>query len=309
MKNLLFLSFILFLCVSSLLDAQMLTRTKVAMGTYVSISLDASNKQAFTPAFNIVNAVDGSLSSYKQNSPIFKLNRDKKVKLDAYSLEALRLAERYYKRTDGYFNVAIGSITKDLYRFGGDERLPDEEALKRSDVNISALHIKNGIATIAKDMKIDLGGMGKGFCVDKVSEYLRKQGIKKARVAASGDIRCLSRCPIEVQNPFGEKPLYSFTTKEADMGISTSGNYNRYVGSTTENHLINPKQKRSQREFVSITLISKLTNSDLDAYATAASVMPKAKALEFLETLNAAYILLTTQGELLISKNITAFRE
>ena len=94
---------------------------------------------------------------------------------DAYSLEALRLAERYYKRTDGYFNVAIGSITKELYHFGEDECLPDAEALKRSDVNISALHIKNGIATIAKDMKIDLGGMGKGFCVDKVSAYLRKK--------------------------------------------------------------------------------------------------------------------------------------
>ena len=287
----------------------MLTRTKVAMGTFVSISLDASKKREFAPVFSIVKAVDSSLSSYKKNSPIFQLNRDKKVKLDAYSLEALRLAERYYKRTDGYFNVAIGSITKDLYHFGEDERLPSEEALKRSDVNISALHIKNGIATIAKDMKIDLGGMGKGFCVDKVSAYLRKQGIKKVKVAASGDIRCLSKCRIDVQNPFGEKPLYSFTTKEADMGISTSGNYNRYVGTSKENHLINPKQKHPQREFVSITLISKLPNSDLDAYATAASVMPKAKALEFLESLNAAYILLTTQGELIISKNITAFSE
>ena len=309
MKNLLFLSFILFLCVASLLDAQMLTRTKVAMGTYMSISLEASKKQVFIPAFDIVNAVDGSLSSYKQNSPIFKLNRDKKVKLDAYSLEALRLGEYYYAQTDGYFNVAIGSITKDLYHFGEDERVPSEEALKRSDVNISALQIKNGIATIANDMKIDLGGMGKGFCVDKVSEYLRKQGIKKARVAASGDIRCISRCRIDVQNPFGEKPLYSFKTKYADMGISTSGNYNRYVGTTKDNHLINPKQKHSQREFVSITLISKLPNSDLDAYATAASVMPKAKALEFLGSLNAAYILLTTKGELLISKNIAAFSE
>jgi len=287
----------------------MLTRTKVAMGTFVSISLDASKKQAFTPAFNIVKAVDSSLSSYKKNSPIFKLNHNKKVKLDVYSLEALRLAQYYYAKTDGYFNVAIGSITKDLYRFGEDERLPNAEALKRSDVNISALHIKNSIATIAKDMKIDFGGMGKGFCVDKVSEYLRKEGIHKAKVAASGDIRCLSKCRIDVQNPFGEKPLYSFSTKYADMGISTSGNYNRYVGTTKENHLINPKQKHSQREFVSITLIAKLPNSDLDAYATAASVMPKTKALKFLESLNAAYILLTTKGELLISKNIAAFSE
>ena len=279
------------------------------MGTFVSISLDASQKREFAPVFGIVKAVDNSLSSYKKNSPIFQLNRDKKVKLDVYSLEALRLAERYYKGTDGYFNVAIGSITKDLYHFGEDERLPSEEALKRSDVNISALQIKNGIATIAKDMKIDLGGMGKGFCVDKVSAYLRKQGIQKARVAASGDIRCISRCRIDVQNPFSDKPLYSFITKEADMGISTSGNYNRYVGTTDENHLINPKKKHSQREFVSITLISKLPNGDLDAYATAASVMPKEKALEFLETLNAAYILLTTKGELLISKNMTAFSE
>ena len=65
---------------------------------------------------------------------------------------------------------------------------------------------------------------------------------------------------------------------QENTAISTSGNYRRYVQNSDYNHLINPKTRASQKTFASISLISdRYSNSDLDAYATAASVMPKQK--------------------------------
>jgi len=162
-------------------------------------------------------------------------------------------------------------------------------------------------AFIDKDMKLDLGGMGKGFGVDKVVAYLKSKLVPKAIVSASGDIRCLDTCHIDIQNPHSESFLASFDTSKNEMGISTSGNYNKYVKTTKNNHLINPKLKKSAQNFISITLISNMPSSDLDAYATALSVMPKEKAYSFLDSKPIAYVILQADKKLVISENISEF--
>lgn len=287
--------------------AQEMTRTKVIMGTFISLTLPAKEKQHIKPAFDIMKAVDKSLSSFKNSSPIYKLNQNKHAKLDTFSFEALRLASKYYRQTDGYFDIAIGSITKDLYRFGADERVPETFMLKESDISFSGLKFNEKEAKISSKIKIDLGGMGKGFAVDKVVKYLQEKDVKKAKIAASGDIRCLGFCTIEVRNPFSEQALVAFSTKEKNIGISTSGNYEHFVKNRKNNHLINPKTKHSQDNFTSITLISALPSSDLDAYATAVSVMPKQKAFEFLKSLDAAFVVLDNEKQLYVSENIYEF--
>ena len=282
----------------------MLSRTKVQMGTFVSISLQADKKEFFKPAFGVIQGVDNSLSSYKKTASIYRLNHQKKVALEGYIFEALTLSCWYCEKTDGYFDIAMGSVTKDLYHFGEQEQIPSISALQRANLALEGLSFNTSNARIASDMTIDLGGMGKGFGVDKAVAFLKEQGVKKAVVAASGDIRCLSQCFIEINNPFSQKALAHFHTKSQEMGVSTSGNYNRYVQDTTHNHLINPKTKTSQQNFISVTLISTLPSSDLDAYATAVSVMPKEKAFKFLTSQGIAYIILDSNRKLFVSENI-----
>jgi len=287
--------------------AQEVTRTEVMMGTFVTITLPLQNKQDIKPLFSIIKAVDNSLSSFKTTSPIYKLNQNRYAKLDSYSYEALCLSSLYYKKTGGYFNVAIGSITKDLYHFGEDEKVPKKPQLQNSNVSFNDLQFDEKKAKIADNIKIDLGGMGKGFAVDQAVKYLVHKRIKKARVAASGDIRCIGTCKIEVRNPFAKEALVAFSTKQDSLGISTSGNYEHFVKNTKNNHLINPKTKHSQHSFTSITLMSVLPSSDLDAYATAASVMPKEKAFRLLKSLNLAFVILDNDKKLYVSGNINKF--
>jgi len=276
------------------------------MGTFVTIKVDEKDKKVLEEAFSIFQTVENALSSYSSNSPIYRLNRDKKAILFQDTYEALELSKRYYKETEGYFNIAIGAISKDLYRFGEAQRIPSPYELEHSVVCFEGLHYNKVSAYIESKIKIDLGGMGKGFGVDKVAAMLREKSIG-ATIAASGDIRCLEICRIEIQDPFQEGSFVVFRTKQADMGVSTSGNYNRFVETPKHNHLINPKTKHSQHNFISITLIGNIPNADLDAYATAVSVMPKQKAYAFLVAREIAYIIIESDLRVVVSSNLQEF--
>lgn len=278
------------------------SRTQVAMGTYVTISTQSN--EAIDKAFLLIHDIEMSLSSYNPKALIFLLNKDGRVKLDVYAHEALLLSKSYYEKTDGYFDVTIGSVTYDLFGFGMDEQILKDA--KDAKVGMDGLFFSKDEAMVARGIKIDLGGMGKGYAVDKVSEYFKSIGISDAIVAASGDIRCLSKCAIDIQDPFIEDGvLMSFETKMQNAGVSTSGSYNRFIGSN--NHLIDPKTKKSQREFVSITLIGDMPSSDLDAYATAVSVMPKQKAFEFLKRLDVGFVVMDSAKKITISEKFEKF--
>ncbi len=303
-----FKTLLLLIVLALFLEAKTISRTQVIMGTFITISTDEQNKNYIEEAFNIVKAVDLSLSSYNPEATIYKLNRDLfQAGLDKYSYEALQLSQKYYENTDGYFDISVGSITKKLYKFGEDERVPTSNELSNAVVKLKGLHVEKDKAYMEPGMQIDLGGMGKGFAVDKVSEFFRGKGIKNTIISASGDIRCLSTCTLNIQDPFTDKNLARFETVSDDLGITTSGNYNRYVKSVKNNHLIDPKQKKPQNKFVSITLIGDINSADLDAYATASSVMPTKNAYKFLDRIGVGYIVVESDKNLVVSRNISKF--
>ncbi|MDO9265713.1 MAG: FAD:protein FMN transferase [Sulfurimonas sp.] len=278
------------------------------MSTFITISVDEKNANLITDGFDIIKNIEMSLSSYNPKARIYLLNKNLHVEVDDNVYESLSLCKKYYAATDGYFDITVGSITKDLYGFGESERVATPLELQDAKVDIDGLRFNEKEAFIDKGIKVDLGGMGKGFAVDKVADYYKSKGVNSAVISASGDIRCLSVCKMDVQDPFVEDgSLLSFETTKDDLGITTSGNYNRYVESTKNNHLIDPKAKKPQTSFISITLIGELSSSDLDAYATAASVMPTKKTYEFLDALEVGYIIMQSDEEIVISKNIAKY--
>ena len=275
-------------------------RTQVIMGTYVSISVPKSDIELSNLAFKRLHIVEKALSSYDKRAEIYILNHKREVSLSVDSYEALSLCQKYYKYSDGYFDITIGSITKGLFHFGEEEHLPKKIELEKAKVDFKGLHFTQDRAWTDEGIVIDLGGMGKGFGVDKAVEAL--SGVSKAVIALSGDIYCIGSCKMEIQNPFEEEGvLASFIM--TNMAISTSGNYRRFVKSSKYNHLINPKKKASQKNFASITLVSdNHSNSDLDAYATAASVMPYDTTIRFLKQMKVGYLLVKNTKELVMNE-------
>jgi len=276
------------------------------MGTFVSISLPQEQLALSSPAFKRLQEVEKALSSYDTEAEIYKLNHQQEVEISSDTYEALVLSKQYYKDSNTYFDISIGSITKGLFHFGENESVPSPAERLRARIDLSGLHFNKQKAWIAKGITIDLGGMGKGFGVDKAVDVLKNKGIEKGVVALSGDIYCFHQCDMAIQDPFSPEAFVHFTMAQTNTSISTSGNYRRYVKSKDNSHLINPKTKSSQKSFSSITLISRThSNADLDAYATAASVMPRYKAFTFLNRFeDIAYVVMDESKKIYKSKNL-----
>ncbi len=287
-------------------------RTKIIMGTYITIKIPESKEKLLENAFNIFKELDSKLSIYKENSEISFLNKNKKAVLSKKTLNIIKRSIEICRETNGYFDITVGKVTSDLYRFGFDnERIPDEKSLKKSVRRYPCTGIKfqGSRVVIDKDTKIDLGGIGKGYAVDLVYGFFKKNGIKRGVILASGDIRCVHRCTIYVKDPFGEGYILRFKTRVKGAAVSTSGTYERFIKSSKFNHLINPKTGKSQENIVSATLIWNGNNTELDGYATAVSVMPIEKALKFLKTKDIGYIIILNSKEVFVSENIARFVE
>ena len=275
------------------------------MGTYVTISLEKDQMEHSKAVFERLKKVEMALSSYDTQAEIYRLNNTHETEISQYTYEALQLSAHYYKQTNGYFDITIGSITKGLFHFGEDERIPTQTELLEAKVDFKGLHFTRERAWTDEGVKVDLGGMGKGFGVDKAVALLKEQGVSRGVVALSGDIFCLHVCEMRIQDPFSSGHLVRFTMAQQNTAISTSGNYRRYVQNSDYNHLINPKTRTSQKTFASISLISdRYSNSDLDAYATAASVMPKREALAFLNAFRRlGYLVVTNDKKMVMNED------
>lgn len=304
----------------SLVSPDLLLRTQVIMGTYVSLRLPEENKSQFAPSFQILSQIDRSLSTYIDSSEVSELNKTGVLQNPSSILnEILTLSKTVTRETDGYFDVSVGSLTEGAYDL---KRLQNQSSTSLSPPNSGKIkrdlklvnsdwieHDKYHIRFKRKGMHIEFGGIGKGFAVDKVVTHLKANGITHGVVAASGDIGCIGFCRFEVADP--DHPagtIGSFSTLKPYTSISTSGNYERFLGSTAQSHLINSKTGRSENEFKSITLISDGQNGRLDAFATAVAVMPLTQALAFLKRHDEiAYILIRTNDQKILSNNLSIY--
>lgn len=279
------------------------------MGTYAELCAPAKHSDVIRQGFERLKAVELALSSYDPRADIYRLNRDRNVTLQPDTYEALLKSIRYYHESGGAFNIAIGSVTRGLYRFGErDERIPSSEALLKADTDLNGLVFDAETAEIEAGIRLDLGGMGKGFGVDKAYRIYRQHGVVEGKIALSGDIRCIGTCEIAVTDPFRpEGIIASMKSVHPGLGISTSGNYRRYVRFKEHHHLIDPETKKPAEGFASVTLLGYLSNADLDAYATAASVMQVEEALSFLKRFDIAFLLYTTDRRQIRSNNLDAF--
>jgi thiamine biosynthesis lipoprotein len=293
-----FIVFVLFPLL--LLSEEMLTRTQALMGTFAHITLPKNENKQISRSFQQMKEIERSLSSYDPEALVYRLNQTHEVPYDTTLAEAIMASKQYYQHTQGYFDITIGSISKDLYRFGEtNSTIPSDEALAKSHLNIEGITIHHTFIKSDQNITIDLGGIGKGYAVDKVVERLRSHNISQGIVALSGDIRCLDQCTFVLQSPFSDQAFASLSAKRAQLSISTSGTYRRYVKDQTHHHLINPKTTAQGKAFVSVSLFTYADNTKIDAYATAISVMTKEEAFSFLSLHeDIGFILVDSSGKI-----------
>lgn len=183
-------------------------RARPLLGTFVEIEAtglgDPSLERAVNAAFEAVTRVHQLMSFHDPLSDLARLNRYapfQTVGVDRWTSKVLRRAGMLFDATRGLFDCAVGH---ELMQRG---LLPSEGLAHAESGNFSAVeHLGGNQFRYSAPIAIDLGGIAKGFAVDRAVATLRAHGVREALVNAGGDIRVIgpSARPILIRCPGGE---------------------------------------------------------------------------------------------------------
>lgn len=235
----------------------------------------------------------------------------------------LAASQKYYRLSQGVFDPTVATAVKLWRRAQREERFPSQERLEeaRRLTNYSLVELNEKARTMrfkVKGLRLDFGGIAKGYVIDEALKVLREEGYPSALVDAGGDVGigdpipegqknnetseetgqgdllaplpdhakryvCENGWRIGILDSTGEKVVgYA---KLARCGVATSGATNRYViiDGTRYSHIIDPRTGIGLTNSAVTTVIAP-TAMDADAWASARSVNPKLpESAEWLE--------------------------
>lgn len=279
----------------------------IVMGTFAHIIAVASDsvtaEKCIEAAFAEIENIEDLMSGYKYDSEISELNRDgfrRAVAVSEPTYEVLQRSIEFSRVSDGAFDVTIGPL-EDLWRSAAEAgSVPTDAELAevRSRVGYDKLILdaeEGSVRFAAAGMRVDLGGIAKGYAIDRAVEVMQKSGAAGGMVDIGGDIRCFGLPPegqdkwrIGVQDARVSRGDISgevmMVLSLGDAATATSGDYRRFVviGGKKYSHIINAKTGYSSDELTSVTIISQ-NAVDADALATAVNVMGAEKGLALIE--------------------------
>jgi thiamine biosynthesis lipoprotein len=283
-----------------------LKQTEMIMGTLVEITVIPANEKAIREAFEALKKVDALMSTYKEDSEISILNREGKAQVSEETLEVIEDAIKFSNLTDGAFDITCRPLINLWKKAKKEEKVPTEEEIEEAISLVGYQRIileGNQIRLEKKGMQIDLGGIAKGYAVDKAIEALKKNNIKRALVNAGGDLYALGtdrqgeKWQIGVQDPREEDKIIDII-KVKDRAVATSGDYRRYF--TLEgkrfSHIVNPKTGLTVQDVpMSVTIVGPGATTT-DALSTGVFVLGPEEGMKLIESLPEVEGMIISEG-------------
>ncbi len=263
--------------------------------TYYSES-EKDFQKAFDSLFSIINT---SLSTYREDSEISKINRNEVTTVDDHFKMVFNTSKQIFEETEGVFDPTIGAVVN-AWNFGPKGKVVGLDALKIDSLMVSVGFDKVrlvGDAVVKENPMtfIDFNAIAKGYGVDVVSNYLESQNIDNYIVEIGGEIRCKGlnmethkpwRVGIEKPNFDGTQSLIKAINMQ-DEAMATSGTYRKYSIDEDGNrysHIMDTKTGYpSKTNLLSISVIAD-NCMVADAYATTFETMGIERVKQFLES-------------------------
>ncbi len=258
---------------------------------------EAAAKEGFAAAFARVAELDKKLSDYNLSSELSRLSAAsptvEPVKLSDDLFTVLQAAQKLAAESDGTFDVTIGPLTKLWRRARRQKELPDPALLKKAFAGVGYQHLKldsaKKTAFLSRgEMRLDLGGIAKGYAADEALAVLMRKRFKQSLVRASGDIAAGDPPPHESGWKIGLAPLNpdeppSVFVAIKQQAISTSGESRQHlvVNGRRYSHLIDPRSGEPTHGRISVTVIAP-RGIDSDALDSAAAILGPEKGLKLL---------------------------
>jgi FAD:protein FMN transferase len=291
------------------------------MGTRITVELWAEDEQKANRAIDALldemRHIDDSMSTYKPTSEVSQVNAkaaDGPMKISKELFDLLVTAKQYSVLTDGAFDITYASVGY-MYDFRKHVH-PDDAQIDKALPAVNYRHVlldpKNQTVQFSqKGVRIDLGGIAKGYSVDKGIEVLQSFGFTRAYVSAGGDSRIIGDrfgkpWMVGIRDP--RKGEGSVITKIplADAAISTSGDYERFFeeNGVRYHHIIDPRTGHSASKVRSATVIGPYATRT-DGLSKTAFVLGPEKAMEIYNRIDDIdAIIVKLDGTVIYSKGL-----
>jgi len=279
------------------------------MDTLVQMQAHGENAEiAVEESMKRIKEIENLMSKTIETSDIYKLNNNPntEIEIDSESMDVLKKAVEYAEMTDGDFDPTIGALVE-LWGVGTeDAAVPTESELKEAltKTGYQYLELYEDSAEVTKPgVKIDLGGIAKGYAAEAVKKVVQKYDIEHAFVNLGGNVLVIgdkvdgSPWKIGIQDPREGRGNVMAIVDAVDLTIVTSGNYERYFKEDGKlyHHIIDPKTGYpAENNLLSASIISE-NSFDADALSTAVYVMGLEKGMEFIEKLENVDVMFITK--------------
>jgi FAD:protein FMN transferase len=208
-------------------------------------------------ALDEVDRIDRLMSHYRAASDVSRVNREAArhpVTVDAELFDFIAEAMRYNRESAGAFDITVGPLMKAWGFFRGDGRVPSDEEIASASRHVGGTHVTldpaaRTIAFDAPGVEIDLGGIAKGYAVDRVVGLFRRRGVAAALISAGGStIYGLGAPPgragwdVEIQDPIESgKTAVTVQLKNRALSVSGSSEKSFAAGGVTYSHIMDPR--------------------------------------------------------------------
>jgi len=295
------------------------SRDIFAMDTYMTLTAYGKNaKKALDEAVDEINNIEQLVSTGIDSSEVSQINKNGKGSVSETTGYLIKRSKEIYDSTNGVFDITIYPIMQAWGFPTENYRVPGKKELKKLRGLMGADHVlydeKKQEVTLNKEgMKIDLGGIAKGYTSSKVMDIFKENGISSAVISLGGNVQTLNGKPdgsdwrVAVENP-ADTGSYIGVLSIKDKAVITSGGYERYFkqDGKTYHHIIDPSTGYpAENGLTSVTIVSD-DGTLADGLSTSLFIMGKEKAEKFWKKYNDKFdvILLTDDEQLYVSEGI-----
>ena len=280
---------------------------------------DAAAVDTFEHIFREFDRLEELLSVWKDGSDVVRLNRAAGVAPVAVSRETIEVLEQAHEAsvwTGGKFDITFGALA-DIWKFDHDQdnTIPDRAAIEKrlQVVNFDEVQTDRtaGTAFIRKPgMRVHLGGIGKGYAVDRAVALLKQRGFKDFMIQSGGDLYVAGKnggqpWKLAIADPRGTHDPFA-TVEIGDGTFSTSGDYERSFikDGVRYHHLIDPDRGEPARGSRSVTIVTDRAVI-ADVLSTGVFIMGPEAGMALIEKMpDVEGVIVTSTNQVLISSGL-----
>jgi thiamine biosynthesis lipoprotein len=301
--------------------ADWVRREETVMGTRIYVEAWHDNpvqgELALDAVMDNMRRIDRLMSHYRPDSQLSQINihgGDGPVVVDPELFDLIQTSIHFSEISEGAFDITYASVGY-LYDYARHVR-PTEVEIQKALPGVNYRHLvldpqRHSVAFASPGMRIDLGGIAKGYACDRGVEILRGYGIEHAIVTAGGDSRLLGDrrgrpWMVGIRHP-DDKNRVVLSMPLSDVGISTSGDYERYFddNGVRYHHIIDPKTGHSPSGVRSVTIIGP-SATDTEGWSKSVFIKGPVEGLRLIEQYPGMdAVIVDKDGKVWYSKGLT----